>query len=300
MCIPLGLEAFFEKTEQQIIFDDTKTKEKISLGLKYPKEAIEYSFSNDSIDYFSCALEDSIFIYYDTLTVTYPFYIISGEDSIKVNPRKEFSSKLRPIDRKRSVKILATEYLEIDFNDCIYSIQDTLISLTDTALNQINNLDLQFDNKELRIKGPLQDTTPYKLTIYPGAISSFIHSNTDTISYDIMTQSAEDFGNIFIKCDSLLAEQPYIFRLIKSKDLISEKVIEGSTKDSLSFINLIPGTYQLDVIEDSNRDGNWTSGSYKLRFKAERQTSKELEKLRKGWDLNVTFDLESLVKKSTQ
>lgn len=294
------LDAFLEKTEQRIIYDDTKTKQKITLGLKYPNEKIDYFFDQDSIRSYTCAIEDSIFIYYDTTTVQFPFNIIHEKDSIKVNPRKDFNSKLKPVEKSRTLTSLASDAIKIEFNECLYSIIDSLIMVTDTSLQKVKGIDLKFDERHLLIRAEFKDTSPYLISILPGAISSFINTNKDTLSYELQTKSIDDFGNIVVLCDSLDASTSYVFQLIKAKKLIVEKVISEVKKDSLVFEKLIPGTYTLDVIEDLNRDGAWTSGSYKTKTKPERQTSKELEKLRKGWDLNVTFDLNSLIKKSTQ
>jgi hypothetical protein len=294
------LDAFFEKTEQRIIYDDSKTKRKITLGLKYPKESISYRFDQDSIRSFICEIEDSIYIYYDTTTVKFPFHIIHSADSIKVNPRKDFTSKLKPKEKARTIKSLYTAPIEIEFNECLYSVIDSLILVTDTALQKVKEVDLSIDQRQLIIQASFRDTSPYLITILPGGLNSFINSNTDTIKYSLQTQSIDDFGNIIVVCDSLDASVSYVFQLIKAKDLVREKIVTEVKQDSFVFENLIPGTYTLDVIEDINKDGTWTSGSYKSKTNAERQTSKELEKLRKGWDLNVTFDLNSLVKKSTK
>ena len=294
------LDAFLEKTEQRIIFDDTKTKQKIILGLKYPNEDVAYNFDQDSIRSYACEIGDSIFIYYDTATVQFPFHIIHGEDSIKVNPRKDFLSKLKPAKKSRALTSLASEQIKIEFNECLYSITDSLIMVTDTSIQEVKGLNFDFDQRQLLINAEFQDTSPYLITILPGALSSFVNTNQDTISFELQTKSIDDFGNIVILCDSLNASNSYVFQLIKAKDIIAEMIVTEVEQDSLVFENLIQGTYTLDVIEDLNRDGAWTSGSYKTKTKAERQTTKELEKLRKGWDLNVTFDLNSLVKKSTQ
>lgn len=294
------LEAFFEKTEQAIIFDDTKTKQIIKLGLKYKNQAIDYSFDQDNINYYSCAVEDSIFIYYDTSSVSFPFAIINDQDSIKVNPRKTYSKRLQSLQKNTLMELLASDTITIPFNECIYAIDDSLIAIMDTSFAKMNILEVGYADKSLKILAELKDTTPYIFKIYPGAVSSYINNNRDTITIDIKTRSLEDYGNISVTCDSLDISQSYRFQLMKSNDIYREYVISGIAKDSFVFNNVLPGTYNLNIIEDTNRDGSWTSGSYKTRTPAERQTSKELEKLRKGWDLNVTFELESLIKKSTQ
>jgi hypothetical protein len=48
-----------------------------------------------------------------------------------------------------------------------------------------------------------------------------------------------------------------------------------------------PGAYTVELIEDTDRNGRWTTGNYDLHRQPERFVRRKLEELRANWELDA-------------
>jgi len=125
----------------------------------------------------------------------------------------------------------------------------------------------------------------------PKAIKDIRGSNNDSIQYNVVSQTLEDYGNIFL--DVILSNNSkYILQLIDSDmDVIREfKNIESNSTYSFDYI--VPGKYTFRLIEDLNNNGVWDTGDYLKKRQPEPvfYYTNELE-VRANWDFNEIFDL---------
>ena len=95
------------------------------------------------------------------------------------------------------------------------------------------------------------------------------------------------YGNLEI----ITAENsPCIFQLLQNEKVISQ--FDFSEKP-YSLAEIIPGKYQLKFIEDTDQNGEWTTGNWKNKTQAERAFNYPTEiTIRSNWDLELEWIIE--------
>tara|TARA_B100001939_G_scaffold129645_2_gene112505 strand:- start:833 stop:2467 length:1635 start_codon:yes stop_codon:yes gene_type:complete len=184
------------------------------------------------------------------------------------------------------------ESFKISSNIPLAKIEDSLITVRDidslkipfsTSINKrLDEIDISFD---------VSPSDKYSIVIMPKAIRDIRGSNNDSIQYNVVSQTLEDYGNIFL--DVILSNNSkYILQLIDSDmDVIREfKNIESNSTYSFDYI--VPGKYTFRLIEDLNNNGVWDTGDYLKKRQPEPvfYYTNELE-VRANWDFNEIFDL---------
>jgi len=184
------------------------------------------------------------------------------------------------------------ESFKISSNIPLAKIEDSLITVRDidslkipfsTSINKrLDEIDLSFD---------VSPSDKYSIVIMPKAIKDIRGSNNDSIQYNVVSQTLEDYGNIFL--DVILSNNSkYILQLIDSDmDVIREfKNIESNSTYSFDYI--VPGKYTFRLIEDLNNNGVWDTGDFLKKRQPEPvfYYTNELE-VRANWDFNEIFDL---------
>jgi len=184
------------------------------------------------------------------------------------------------------------ESFKISSNIPLAKIEDSLITVRDidslkipfsTSINKrLDEIDLSFD---------VSPSDKYSIVIMPKALKDIRGSNNDSIQYNVVSQTLEDYGNIFL--DVILSNNSkYILQLIDSDmDVIREfKNIESNSTYSFDYI--VPGKYTFRLIEDLNNNGVWDTGDFLKKRQPEPvfYYTNELE-VRANWDFNEIFDL---------
>ena len=140
----------------------------------------------------------------------------------------------------------------------------------------------------------LEEKVPYTLLIRDSIFYGYDGLVNDTIEVQFTTKSEKDYGNLAI---NYVPDQPgmsYVVELLGVKDAVIQKnIITG--QQTVTYDNLIPGSYKIRVVEDRNRNGRWDTGNY---FKKEQPEvifffNKPLE-IRGFWDLEETFDFKEV------
>ena len=186
------------------------------------------------------------------------------------------------------------ESFKISSNIPLANIEDSLITIRDidsfaipfsTKINsELNEIDISFD---------VVPSDNYNIFIKPGAIRDIRGSINDTINYKVVSQSLEDYGNIFLDIVGN-NNSKYILQLLDSNEKIIREFIDVSSNSSYTFDYVRPGIYYLRLIEDLNYNDTWDTGNYLKRIQPEPvfYFPNEID-VRANWDLNETFNLNS-------
>ena len=186
------------------------------------------------------------------------------------------------------------ESFKISSNIPLANIEDSLITIRDidsfaipfsTKINsELNEIDISFD---------VVPSDNYNIFIKPGAIRDIRGSINDTINYKVVSQSLEDYGNIFLDIVGN-NNSKYILQLLDSNEKIIREFIDVSSNSSYTFDYIRPGIYYLRLIEDLNYNDTWDTGNYLKRIQPEPvfYFPNEID-VRANWDLNETFNLNS-------
>ena len=189
------------------------------------------------------------------------------------------------------------ETFKLSSNIPLKNIEDSLITVRDidslivpftTSIN--DNLD------QIDIKFEVSPSDNYRLLILPEAIKDIRGvSNNDTLQYNVVSQSLEDYGNVYLDVIRN-SNSKFILQMIDSNgDVI--RVFKNVNQDATyNFDYVRPGKYIFRLIEDTNNNDKWDTGNYLKKIKPERvyYFSNELE-VRANWDLNETFNLNQIM-----
>ena len=184
------------------------------------------------------------------------------------------------------------ESFKISSNIPLAKIEDSLITVRDidslkipfsTSINKrLDEIDLSFD---------VSPSDKYSIVIMPKAIKDIRGSNNDSIQYNVVSQTLEDYGNIFL--DVILSNNSkYILQLIDSDMDVIREFENIESNSTYSFDYIVPGKYTFRLIEDLNNNGVWDTGDYLKKRQPEPvfYYTNELE-VRANWDFNEIFDL---------
>ena len=263
--------------------------DKIKIETNIP-DSVNYVFTKEKdIDTLNLWLSKNSF---DSLN----FSLIES-DTIKLTTVKFDRKKDSLIDSlnlsPKTINIIdINESFKISSNIPVANVEDSLITVRDidslvipfsTEINsQLNEVFISFD---------VSPSDKYNIFIKPNAIKDIRVGVNDSINYNVVSQTLEDYGNIFL--DILGGNNSkYILQLLNSNNEIIKEYKNAYSNSSYTFNYVIPGKYTFRLIEDLNSNDMWDTGNYIKRKQPEPvyYFPSEID-VRANWDLNETFNL---------
>jgi len=301
----IDLKLFKEETE--IIWDKPHfiNSEKIGFGyygkLDLDKIKIESSIP-DSVNYVFIKEKET-----DTLNL---WLSRNSFDSLNFSLIETDTIKLTTVkfDRKRdslidslnispkTVNIIhLKESFKVSSNIPLNKIEDSLITIRDidsliipfsTSINdRLDEIDIDFE---------VSPSDNYNIFIKPKAIKDIRGTVNDSLQYNVVSQSLEDYGNIFLDVitDN---DSKYILQLLDSNSNIIREFNNVNSSSTFIFDYIRPGKYKFRLIEDLNLNDIWDTGNYLKQIQPEPvyYFLNDLD-VRANWDLNEIFNLNSL------
>ena len=176
-----------------------------------------------------------------------------------------------------------------DIEDSLITIRDIdslIVPFTSSINDNLDQIDIEFE---------VSPSDNYRVFILPKAINDIRGVSNDTLQYNVVSQSLEDYGNVYLDVIRNSTSK-FILQMIDSNgDVIREfKNVNQDTTYNFDYIR--PGKYTFRLIEDTNNNDIWDTGNYLKKIKPERvyYFSNELE-VRANWDLNETFNLNQII-----
>ncbi len=296
--LSLNFKMFEE--EQTLIITDEITRKRGFAKLAFNKEIndldvrLSDSFSDDAFYELS---KDSLFIWYsdvDTSLVMNIFISLPRENfldtvSFKM-PQKENKIGLA-YQGPKSFTLSPLDTLFFEFSTPIQNIDTSKIKITLDSLPYAQNINFSVaDNpRKLKIEWPREKPQKYAFELQPGAITNMYEKSfTDTINLQVTDADISEFGDLNLKVIFPDSSMSYIYRLTDSREkILDESLIANDTLFQKEYKTLTPGKYIVYVIEDSNANGRRDSGNYEEKRQPERIFKKNLEDLRKNWELEA-------------
>ena len=240
---------------------------------------------------------------YDDTTKPFAFYGQTIDlDSNLHNLQLYAYAKAKATDLKKAVAATATkdkqlrfasnfqgnlfDYLDpfiITFNRPITVTDSSQILLTDEQSNPLNNFTIRNDSlpNQFVLRHPWKANTPYQLIFLKDAFkdsTGLTLSKNDTLKFT--TKREEDYGSLKIRLNNIDLSKNPVLQLIQNEIIVlSEPITQRDWYKKL----LKPGSYQVRILYDANKNGKWDTGDF---FTTKRQP----EIVR---DLNITIDIRS-------
>ena len=263
--------------------------DKIKIETNIP-DSVNYVFTKEKdIDTLNLWLSKNSF---DSLN----FSLIES-DTIKLTTVKFDRKKDSLIDSlnlsPKTINIIhINESFKISSNIPVANVEDSLITVRDidslvipfsTEINsQLNEVFISFD---------VSPSDKYNIFIKPNAIKDIRGGVNDSINYNVVSQTLEDYGNIFL--DILGGNNSkYILQLLNANNEIIREYKNAYSNSTIIFDYIRPGKYTFRLIEDLNSNDVWDTGNYIKRKQPEPvyYFPSEID-VRANWDLNETFNL---------
>ncbi len=191
------------------------------------------------------------------------------------------------------VKLKPGEPLRLAFNYPLTSFDPANIRLLEDSTKTVVQPKFSIDSLEKRtllVKYPWKESVGYELELLTGSVTDIYGlSNLDSIGQKITIGQAKDFGTLTLKVTQLDTAKAYVIRLLEKPELPPVKVwtMANVAEFQVKLDLLTPSIYTVELIEDLDRNGRWTTGSYDLHRQPERVQRKTLEELRANWELEA-------------
>jgi len=263
--------------------------DKISLASKIP-DSVEYLFTKEKN-------KDTINFWLSRNSLDSLEFKLKEIDTIKTLTVKFDRSKDSLIDSLEMTKITESviglkEIFKLSSNLPIREISDSLIFIRNidsvlipfkSSIN--NNLD------EITLDFEVKPQDDYSIYILPNAIVDLRGGTNDTLDYKTVSQSLEDYGNVYLNVirDN---ESEYILQMLNSNNEIVRKYNSIISDGLYNFELIKPGKYIFRMIKDNNGNKKWDTGNYLKKIQPEEVYYSNFElDIRANWDFNETFNL---------
>jgi len=263
--------------------------DKISLASKIP-DSVEYLFTKEKY-------KDTINFWLSRNSLDSLEFKLKEIDTIKTLTVKFDRSKDSLIDSLEMTKITEPviglkEIFKLSSNLPIKEISDSLIFIRNidsvlipfkSSIN--NNLD------EITLDFEVKPQDDYSIYILPNAIVDLRGGTNDTLDYKTVSQSLEDYGNVYLNVirDN---ESEYILQMLNSNNEIVRKYNSIISDGLYNFELIKPGKYIFRMIKDNNGNKKWDTGNYLKKIQPEEVYYSNFElDIRANWDFNETFNL---------
>ena len=128
----------------------------------------------------------------------------------------------------------------------------------------------------------------YQVAFLPGAlIDWYDESNKDTILLTYEVKAKNEFGTINLTATEMDSTKSYWFELRLGANVVKEFLVQDTKIYKASFPALLPGKYELKIIEDLNGNSRWDPGNYDKKLQSEKISTAAIEELRAGWDVEA-------------
>ena len=215
--------------------------------------------------------------------------------TVKFDRKKDSLIDSLNISSKTLNVIHLKESFKISSNIPLNKIEDSLITIRDidsliipftTSINdRLDEIDIDFE---------VSPSDDYSIFIKPRAIKDIRGTENDTLQFNVVSQTLEDYGNVFL---DVVAnnDSKYILHLIDSNSNIIREFKNVNSLSTYIFDYIRPGKYTFRLIEDLNSNDLWDTGNYLKQVQPEPvyYFPNELD-VRANWDLNETFNLNLL------
>lgn len=275
------------------LFTETPQKRKlVAKNISYQKVELVYNKESniklidvhskvDTIIY--TPKKDTISIYYTENADSTSLYI-SDEDKIDTIKIK-FGKSLKKNDLNINVdakiignKVLISSYdlFELNNSDSILLFEDSIKVDFELTKDSYNKFYIQYNFKEDK---------KYNLFIDDSSFVSFQKMYSKKNKQNLYFINPEDYGNLNIKT---LNKEEIIYELLNEKNEVIRK--SEYALNEINYNNLLPGTYRLRMIYDTNRNKKWDTGNYLKKLQPERiEYYINPIKIRANWDLEIVL-----------
>jgi uncharacterized protein (DUF2141 family) len=166
------------------------------------------------------------------------------------------------------------------------------IQIIDSATQKALPVEYSLDEKTaqtLELNFERKEKNTYTLIIPDSCFLDIFGFWNNEIRLNFRTNAKEDYGNIHLKLSVADVSKHYVVKLLNPTDEVIKTItVHNSATIEENLTNLPAGNYHITVLEDTNGNGVWDTGSLQFRMQPEKYIPfKDVHTLKGGWDLDV-------------
>lgn len=148
---------------------------------------------------------------------------------------------------------------------------------------------------QYKVKFDKQFGKTYNLTVLPNAVAGFTGQvNKDTLQTNFKTPKKDAFGKLILHLNND-HQKPLFVELIKNNKIDCKTPTQTGNNFIIEY--LMPGTYTLRIIVDTNQNNRWDTGNYLRHIQPEQSIEPEKNiEIRANWDVDQVLNLKELRK----
>ena len=255
--------------------------------------------STDSLLIDFAAKKDTVDIWYRSSEAEELIFEVIGSEGFadtiefKSLPKSEDLLKLSYGTNLGRGELPPNQRIWLEYNHPIMEIDSTQIAFFEDSVQTAMPLKVEKDSSNIHriyLEADWKPSQNYQVSLYPTFAIDFFGQTRDTVRLNFTVQTEENYGTLIVKLQNFKEDFDYIFQLRDgNKKLIKEQKL---TDNLLTLPYLKPAEYQISVIEDRNKDGEWTSGDYELKRQPEKIfVIPEKVEIRPNWENETLIDL---------
>ncbi len=149
---------------------------------------------------------------------------------------------------------------------------------------------LDANKTKLSVRFNSKRNDKYRVDLLPNALVDFQGETNDSLQFNLKTLDFEDYGTIEMELKNV-TQFPVLVDLLDTKEKRIERQ-SSNQKTNFSFENIVPGTYLIRVIYDSNKNKKWDTGSFLKQQQPEKVFHYPIAlKIKANWTISEIFDL---------
>ena len=200
-------------------------------------------------------------------------------------------------------KELGKDSLQLKQQSQILELSDKLILESTTPVTKIDNNKIQVFNRDslpVLFKTKVDNYTKiiidfevlpndsYYINITPNAIVDLFQKTTDSLKFTFKTKKISEYGKIFF--NPIQKNYPLIIDLINMKGEVIDTQYLAFASENCVFENIVPGEYNIRVVEDKNENKKRDTGNFLEKIQPEKvYFNNEIIKVRANWVIRESF-----------
>ncbi len=240
---------------------------------------------------------DSLFAWTEVLAEREVEWYFASPTKVDTFDVRSFRVGERPLGLRSAMPATISADLPIrfDFVRPIGRIDTAQVRMLRDSVPHPFEVGMADDPFSLLVRTDLEDGAKYSVELVAGAVRSIEGWPCDTLKWQFTTHAADHYGKLFLDLSDATFEGDPVIQLYKKGKEDGEPVRQLNPGDSRSIVidRLEPGTYQLRLIDDRNRNGRYDPANYLAGRQPERVYNLNEEiTVRSNWDLEISWSIE--------
>jgi hypothetical protein len=141
----------------------------------------------------------------------------------------------------------------------------------------------------LRVLADIAEGRKYRIAVDSAFATCIYGYSNKADSIEIVPMRETDFGALTVKFQD---DRPYLVELLQSDKIKARNKV---TDRQVTFVYLLPGKYDIRIIDDENGNGRWDTGDYTIHLQPEKIFYyPQTYEIRSSWEHEVIIEGEKV------